>query len=171
MTRPAASPETVAYLGVGSNLGDRRANCKAALARLAAVPGVRLVAVSSWRETAPVGPVAQGPFINGAAAVATSLSPQEMLAACLAVEQALGRRRTVRWGPRSIDLDLLLYGDRVIRETGLTVPHPHLHARRFVLEPLVEIAPQAVHPGYGVTVSELLRRLDSAPAREAGGAP
>ncbi|MBI5137249.1 MAG: 2-amino-4-hydroxy-6-hydroxymethyldihydropteridine diphosphokinase [Nitrospirae bacterium] len=152
----AARPgEVLAFIGIGANQGDRVAQCEAAVARLGATPGVRVLAVSTWRETAPVGPVAQGPFINGAAALATSLAPRALLDVCLDIERAMGRRRTVRWGPRVIDLDILLYGDRVIDEPGLCVPHPEMCARPFVLGPLAELAPDLVHPLTGATMADL----------------
>jgi 2-amino-4-hydroxy-6-hydroxymethyldihydropteridine diphosphokinase len=145
---------TRAYVGVGANLGDREATIRAALA---ALPGV--VALSELRETAPVGVVDQPPFLNGAAALETELSPRELLDALLEVERRLGRERRERWGPRTIDLDLLLHGDDVLDEPGLTVPHPRLHERRFALEPLLDLDPDLVVPGRG-RVIDLLARLD-----------
>jgi 2-amino-4-hydroxy-6-hydroxymethyldihydropteridine diphosphokinase len=145
---------TLAYVGLGANLGDREATIRAAVA---ALPGV--VAVSSLRETDPVGKTDQPEFLNGVAALETALSPRELLDVLLAVERSLGRERRERWGPRTIDLDLLLYGNAVIDEPGLTVPHPRLHERRFTLEPLVELDPELVVPGRG-RVSDLLAELD-----------
>jgi len=143
-----------AYIGLGSNLGDREATVEAALA---ALPGV--IAVSRLRETAPVGVVDQPPFLNGVARLETELSPRELLDTLLAVERSLGRERRERWGPRTIDLDLLLYANEVVDEPGLTVPHPRLHERRFVLEPLAELDSSLVVPGRG-PVGELLSKLD-----------
>jgi 2-amino-4-hydroxy-6-hydroxymethyldihydropteridine diphosphokinase len=145
---------TRAYVGVGANLGDRQATIENAIALL---PGV--VAVSELRETEPVGRVEQPPFLNGAVALETSLSPRELLDTLLAVERALGRERRERWGPRTIDLDLLLYGDVVVAEPGLAVPHPRLHERRFALEPLADLDPELAIPGRG-RVSDLLAELD-----------
>ncbi len=145
---------TRAYVGLGSNLGDREETIRAALA---ALPGV--VAVSELRETDPVGVVDQPAFLNGAAALETRLSPRELLDTLLAVEQQLGRERRERWGPRTIDLDLLLYGAETVSEPGLTVPHPRLHERRFALEPLVELDPELAIPGRG-KVKDLLAELD-----------
>jgi 2-amino-4-hydroxy-6-hydroxymethyldihydropteridine diphosphokinase len=125
-----------AAIGLGSNLGDRRAHLSAAVRRLEAAGEV--VAVSSLYETAPMGGPAQGPFLNAVAVVETALTPRALLDLCLAVEREAGRRRLVRWGPRSLDLDLLLYGTTVVDEPGLRVPHPRLAERRFVLEPLAE---------------------------------
>ena len=148
-----------AYVGVGSNLGDRRAMIESAVERLGDADGVEVVAVSTLRETEPWGPVEQAPFLNGAVAVETQLSPRSLLGVPLEVERSLGRERTgERWGPRTIDLDLLLYGERIVDEPGLRVPHPHLHGRRFALEPLAELAPEAVVPGRG-PVAALLAAL------------
>jgi len=145
---------TLAYVGLGSNLGDREATIRAAVA---ALPGV--VAVSKLRETEPVGVTGQPAFLNGAARLETELSPRELLDALLEVERGLGRERRERWGPRTIDLDLLLYGGETVDEPGLTVPHPSLHERRFVLEPLAELDPELVVPGRG-RVRDLLAELD-----------
>ena len=145
---------TIAYVGLGANLGDRDATIRAAVAEL---PGV--VAISPLRETDPVGVTDQPRFLNGVAALETELAPRELLDVLLAVERRLGRERRERWGPRTIDLDLLLYGDEVIDEDGLTVPHPRLRERRFVLEPLADLAPKLVVPGLG-GVEELLAELD-----------
>jgi 2-amino-4-hydroxy-6-hydroxymethyldihydropteridine diphosphokinase len=152
-----------AYLGLGSNLGDREQTLRQALTALAEVPGVEVVAVSRFRETDPVGYLDQPRFLNAAAAVETSLGPHELLAALLEVERSLGRTRDgERFGPRTIDLDLLVYGDRTVGEPGLQVPHPRLHERRFVLEPLAEVAPGLEIPGRG-SVERLLSELDSDP--------
>lgn len=148
-----------AFVGIGSNLGDREAHLRAALDRLAAEEGVEVVAVSQLRETEPVGPVEQGPFLNGAVQVTTDLLPRELLARLLDVEQRLGRVRGERFGPRTIDLDLLVYGDEIVDEPGLALPHPRLHERRFALEPLAELAPGLVVPGRG-PVSALLAELE-----------
>jgi 2-amino-4-hydroxy-6-hydroxymethyldihydropteridine diphosphokinase len=149
-----------AYVGLGANLGDREATISQALRLLGEADGVDVVAVSSLRETEPWGPVEQPPFLNGAAAVETTRSPRELLELLLAVEHRLGRVRAgERFGPRTIDLDLLLYDDVELDEPGLTLPHPRLHERRFALEPLSELAPDAVVPGRG-RVSELLSAID-----------
>lgn len=146
-------------MGVGANLGDREATIRRALAALGERPGIDLVAVSSLRETEPVGYADQPPFLNGAAALETALAPRELLEALLDVERALGRTREgPRYGPRTIDLDLLVYGELVLDEPGLTLPHPRLHERRFALEPLAELAPDLVVPGRG-PVARLLAEL------------
>jgi 2-amino-4-hydroxy-6-hydroxymethyldihydropteridine diphosphokinase len=149
-----------AYVGLGANLGDREGTLRAALDLLAATPGLEVVAVSSFRETDPVGYLDQPRFVNAAAAVETVLPPRELLARLLSVERDLGRTREgPRFGPRTVDLDLLLYADETIDEPGLTVPHPRLHERRFALEPLAELAPGLVVPGRG-RVESLLAELD-----------
>ena len=134
---------TRAYIGLGANLGDREATIRRAVEVLAADPEIEVAAVSSLRETDPVGYADQPPFLNGAAVLDTELSPRALLDRLLAVERGLGRVRGEgpRYGPRAIDLDLLLYGDRIVDEPGLTVPHPRLAERRFALEPLHELAP------------------------------
>ena len=146
-----------AYVGLGANLGDREATIRRALELLGAEDGIELVAVSRLRETDPVGYADQPPFLNGAAAVDTELAPRELLDRLLAVERELGRTRaeSPRYGPRTIDLDLLLYGDQVVDEPGLTVPHARLAERRFALEPLHELDPGLRLPD-GRTVRDLL---------------
>jgi len=152
---------TRAYVGLGANLGDREAMLRAALEQLAVEPGVEVVAVSSFRDTAPVGIENQPRFLNAAAAVETELSPRDLLDRLLSVEGRLGRTREgPRFGPRTIDLDLLLYGDEVIDEPGLEVPHPRLHERLFALEPLAELDPTLQIPGRG-PVAALAAELQS----------
>jgi 2-amino-4-hydroxy-6-hydroxymethyldihydropteridine diphosphokinase len=150
-----------AYVGLGSNLGDRAAAIGRAVELLGRTPGVRVVAVSELRETDPVGLADQPRFLNGACVLETELGASELLRRLQAVEQVLGRRRegVPRFGPRTIDLDLLLYGQETIREPGLEVPHPRLAERRFVLEPLVELEPQLALPD-GRRLADLLRELE-----------
>jgi 2-amino-4-hydroxy-6-hydroxymethyldihydropteridine diphosphokinase len=150
---------SAAYVGLGANLGDREGAIRAALRLLGAREGIRVVAVSSLRETDPVGVLDQPRFLNGAAEVETDLGPRALLDALLDVERALGRERAERWGPRTIDLDLLAFDDLELDEPGLTLPHPRLHERRFALEPLAELAPALELPGRG-SVESLLARLD-----------
>jgi len=148
---------TRAYVGLGANLGDRERTLREAVDALGAGEGIEVVAVSTLRETEPVGVGQQPRFLNGAAALDTTLESRELLDRLLDVEQRFGRVRVPgEHGPRTLDLDLLLYGDDQIDEPGLTVPHPRLHERRFVLEPLAELAPGLVIPGRG-TVESLLR--------------
>jgi len=151
--------ETTAFVGIGSNLGDREANLRSAIELLSAEDGIEVVAVSEVRETEPVGPVDQGPFLNGVVQVKTALPPVELLERLLSVESRLGRVRTERWGPRTIDLDLLLYGSERVDEPGLTVPHPRLHERRFALEPLLDLDPTLEIPELG-PISTLLAELE-----------
>jgi 2-amino-4-hydroxy-6-hydroxymethyldihydropteridine diphosphokinase len=147
------------YIGLGSNLGDREAFLRRALELLRAEPEIDVTAVSSVRETDPVGLVDQPRFLNAVARIETDLAPRELLDRMLAAERELGRRRDgPRFGPRTIDLDLLLYGDEEVDEPGLVVPHPRLAERRFVLEPLHELHPGLVVPGRG-RVSDLLSAL------------
>ncbi|MBV8079169.1 MAG: 2-amino-4-hydroxy-6-hydroxymethyldihydropteridine diphosphokinase [Actinobacteria bacterium] len=148
---------TRAFVGLGSNLGDREAAIREAASRLDAVR------LSTIRETEPWGNPDQPSFLNAVAELDTGLTPIELLGRMLAVELSLGRMRDgTKWGPRTIDLDLLLYGDRQVDQDGLTVPHPHLHERLFVLEPLAELDPALEVPGKG-PVSALLARLQSTP--------
>ena len=152
---------TRAYVGLGSNLGDREHMIWGAVHMLAFNPDVAVVAVSALRETDPVGYLDQPPFLNAAAALDTDLTPRALLDLLLTVERELGRTRdSPRFGPRTIDLDLLLYGDEIVDEPGLTVPHPRLHERVFALEPLAELDPDLVVPGRG-PVAALLAGLQS----------
>ncbi len=141
-----------AYIGLGSNLGDRRAALEAALARLCPVR------VSGIVETEPWGRPGQPHFLNAVAEIETDLEPQALLERLLEVEREQGRVRAERWGPRTLDLDLLIYGDRIVRSGTLDVPHPRLAERRFVLEGLAELCPDRLVPGLGRTVRELLER-------------
>lgn len=149
-----------AYIAVGSNLGDRRAYLEAGLRAVAAFPNTRLGAVSHAYETRPLGPVAQPDFLNAVFAIDTSLAPQPLLAALLAAEEKHQRQRRIHWGPRTLDLDLLLYGERVVKSATLTLPHPHMHERGFVLIPLCEIAPRLKHPVTGRSFAEYRAALN-----------
>jgi 2-amino-4-hydroxy-6-hydroxymethyldihydropteridine diphosphokinase len=150
-----------AYIGLGANLGNRTDTIRHALELLDEQEGIEVVAVSTLRETDPVGYLDQPMFLNGAAELETELQPRELLDRLLAVETALGRQRTgPRYGPRTIDLDLLVYGDEEVAEPGLAVPHPRLAERRFALEPLAELDPELRVPGQG-RVLDLLAGLQS----------
>jgi 2-amino-4-hydroxy-6-hydroxymethyldihydropteridine diphosphokinase len=152
-----------AYVGLGANLGDRAATLTRAIDLLADRPAIDVVGVSSFRETDPVGYLDQPRFLNAAVAVETSLAPAALLATLLEVERELGRvREGPRYGPRTVDLDLLLMDDLVLDEPGLELPHPRLHERVFALEPLAELDPELVVPGRG-PVRQLLLALQSAP--------
>jgi 2-amino-4-hydroxy-6-hydroxymethyldihydropteridine diphosphokinase len=148
---------TIAYVALGANLGDRAANIAKALDRLRTDPRIEVRKVSSLLENPAVGGPPDSPaFLNAAAEVATRLSPRQLLDKLLEIERDLGRERLRKWDPRTIDLDLLLYGDKVIDEPELTIPHPRMHQRQFVLAPLAQIAPNAVHPTSKGTFAELL---------------
>jgi 2-amino-4-hydroxy-6-hydroxymethyldihydropteridine diphosphokinase len=142
-----------ALIALGSNVGDREGHLRFAVERLGGLG--RVTGVSSWHETAPVGYLEQGLFLNGAVALETELGPEELMGALLGIEAERGRERRVANGPRTLDLDLLMYADRVMDVPGLTLPHPRMHERGFVLGPLAEVAPEAVHPVLGRSVQEL----------------
>jgi 2-amino-4-hydroxy-6-hydroxymethyldihydropteridine diphosphokinase len=148
---------TIAYIGIGSNMGDRTANCMKAVEFLAAAG--RIVGVSSLYFTEPVGFEDQEDFINAVAALETSCTPTELLVICQSIEEKLERRRTMHWGPRIIDLDILLCGDVVLNRPDLVIPHPLMAERKFVLAPLVEIAPEVMHPLLHKTTAQLLGEL------------
>jgi 2-amino-4-hydroxy-6-hydroxymethyldihydropteridine diphosphokinase len=153
---------TRAYVGLGANLGPREVTILRAVDLLGATPGIEVLELSQLRETDPVGVTDQPAFLNGAVGVDTTLSPRQLLDELLRIERELGRVRDgERWGPRTIDLDLLVYGDHRVDEPGLTVPHPRLADRPFALEPLAELDPALEIPGRG-RVADLLRGLQSA---------
>jgi 2-amino-4-hydroxy-6-hydroxymethyldihydropteridine diphosphokinase len=149
---------TTVYIGLGSNMGNKIEACRKALVLLARAG--RITAVSSFYATEPIGYPDQEEFINAVVELETELSPMALLASCHVIEDELGRRRLMHWGPRTVDLDILLYGSQVIENSELSVPHPLMAVRRFVLVPLCEIAPQAVHPVLHKTAEQLLRKLE-----------
>ena len=150
-----------AYIGLGSNIGDSMATLRSSLDHVTSLGGVSLISISGAWETTPVGPVQQNNYLNAAIALHTSLAARDLLDELLEIERLHGRERLLRWGPRSLDLDILLYGTRQIEEPGLNIPHPWLSRRLFVLEPLLEIAPDLVHPVEGRKLSACLDHLRS----------
>ena len=162
--QPPSAERTRAFVALGSNLGDRAAQLVGARAALDASETTRVVAASRIWETDPVGPSGQGPYLNAVVALDARMEPRALLERLLEIEREAGRDRgaePVRWGPRVLDLDLLLFGALRLEEPGLTIPHPRLHERSFVLEPLCEIAADLVHPSTGLRMDEHLRRCRS----------
>ena len=150
----------VVYIGFGSNIGDRLAHIQNAIQTLSKTEGVTLQKISSVYKTDPVGYEAQAEFLNGVATIQTSLSSLSLLHTLKNIETAIGRKHRIRWGPREIDLDILIYGDLCLQTEKLVVPHPEMHLRHFVLVPLAEIAPDLVHPVFQESIQTLLDRLD-----------
>lgn len=148
------------YIALGSNLGKRLATLERATRQLVEGGNFILVDKSPYYETDPIGPQDQPPFINSVLQLQTDLPPRELLQRLQDIERRLGRQRGVQWGPRTIDLDILLYDDIIVKEETLEIPHPRMHRRRFVLEPLCDIAPEVIHPLLGKTAIELLKGLD-----------
>jgi 2-amino-4-hydroxy-6-hydroxymethyldihydropteridine diphosphokinase len=147
------------FLGLGSNLGDRNGNLNDAIAALVSCDSINVTAQSSILETEPVGNENQGKFLNAVIEIETTLSPKQLMQTCLEIEMQQGRVRDEKWGPRTIDIDILFFADQLIQEDGLEVPHPEAQNRSFVLIPLVEIAPMMVHPTLGVTAKAMLHAL------------
>ena len=150
----------IAYIAIGSNLGDRVANVKKAVLRAADEVKATLVFMSSFYETEPWGIKEQPDFVNAVMGVETELPPKALLAHLKSVEAGMGRENAERWGPRTVDLDIIFYGGLVMDEDGLTIPHPAAHERAFVMVPLAEIAPDFVHPIIGKSVSDIAKSLD-----------
>jgi len=145
------------FISIGSNLGDKIGNCKTAIEEIAAF--AKIVKVSSYYETEPVGKEDQPNFINCAAEICTDLSPHDLLTKLNKVEDKLGRVRLEKWGPRTIDLDIIFYSDQIINDSNLEIPHPRAHLRGFVLEPICEIDPEFIHPEYNLSTYELLKEI------------
>jgi 2-amino-4-hydroxy-6-hydroxymethyldihydropteridine diphosphokinase len=150
-----------AFIGIGSNLGDRRKNCAEAVEKLKELRGCEFIRCSRWYLTSPVGVEDQDWFVNGVACLGAEVSARELLGRLLSIEAGMGRVRTEKWGPRIIDLDLLLYGTDIVNESDLKIPHPYMHLRRFVLAPLAEVGPEVIHPVLGKTVSQMLQELQA----------
>jgi 2-amino-4-hydroxy-6-hydroxymethyldihydropteridine diphosphokinase len=167
----------IAFIGIGSNLNEPADRCREAVLRLQQAAGIRVLRCSSLYRTEPVGSTAQPWFINAVVEVRTTLSPRDLLTSLQTIEREMGRREGPRWGPRVIDLDILLYGQEAIRQEDLVIPHREMHRRRFVLAPLCELASYVIHPAFGVSARGLLDRLtdpsrvalyDGTPACEEG---
>lgn len=149
-----------AYLSIGSNIGDREGYLDFAIDRLNAMPDTKVTAVADYIETKPYGEVEQDDFLNGALEIETLKSPEELLLAVMAVEKEAGRERTIHWGPRTLDIDILFYDDIVLREENLIIPHVEISKREFVLKPLSTIAPYYIHPVYHKLIIDLLEELE-----------
>ncbi len=148
-----------AFIGIGSNLGEKERNIRRAVDEIAVMPFTKLITVSSLYDSEPVGEVEQGNFVNAVALVETDLQARRLLWNLMLIEQRMGRVRTVRWGPRTIDLDIVIYGKNIVEEDGLVIPHPELEKRAFVLIPLLEIEPDLVHPRTKEPIRKLLKKV------------
>jgi 2-amino-4-hydroxy-6-hydroxymethyldihydropteridine diphosphokinase len=149
----------IAYIGIGANIGSPAAQCREAIRKLDETAGIHVLQTSSFYRTEPVGEVDQDWFVNAVSEIRATVTPRDLLNRLKDIERLMGRKEGPRWGPRVIDMDILLYGQRIIDENGLKVPHPELHKRRFVLEPLCEIASYVIHPVYNISARGLLSRL------------
>jgi len=152
-----ANTSMICYLGLGSNIGDRKSYLDGAISALKKETDITLARISSFYDTAPVGNVNQGRFLNAVIEIETRLKPEKLLDIIMDIENELGRVRTERWGPRTIDIDILTFGDLVYETERLSIPHPLMHERMFVLKPLAELAPAFRHPVFGATAAEMLK--------------
>ncbi len=153
------SPSSFVYLGIGSNIGNRKQNCHEAIRLLSENPFISVLKISSLYETEPVGLESQSSFINCVIGIETTLDPRRLLDVCRGIEESLGRERVGQWGPRTIDIDILLYNNKVINDIDLKIPHPLMHKRGFVLIPLAEIAPDVFHPVLKKKIKVLMKGL------------
>ncbi|MFH1243515.1 MAG: 2-amino-4-hydroxy-6-hydroxymethyldihydropteridine diphosphokinase [Pseudomonadota bacterium] len=148
-----------AFIGIGSNLGDKLANCIKAIELIRGVTGCSLIAGSDFYRTEPVGVERQNWYVNAVISLSAGMSAQDLLSSLMGIEERMGRVRTRKWAPRTIDLDILLFGQDIMNDEDLEIPHPFMHLRRFVLVPMVQLAPDLIHPVLGKTMSELLENL------------
>jgi len=153
----------IAYIGIGSNLGDKSFHCRYSIDQIDTLPGCHVIARSTLFKTEPEGVTGQPWYVNGIAQIAAMKSPFELLQGLMNIESAMGRARRKRWEARIIDLDILLFGQKIITSHDLIIPHPLMHKRRFVLEPLAQLAPHLVHPVFKVTIQKLLHKLPIPP--------
>lgn len=161
MSEGPSSVVKTAYIGIGSNVGDKLNNCRKAIDLINTIDGCTVTDRSRFYRTEPVGVISQDWYVNGAIRIETALSPYQLLRSLLSIESDMGRIRRRKWEPRVIDLDILLYENEVIEEEALTIPHPLMHARRFVLTPMVQLNPGLVHPVFGRTLSALMNDLSA----------
>ena len=159
MIESSSTTVKISYIGIGSNIGDKLSNCLKAIELIRGIPGCRIIAQSDFYRTEPVGVEGQEWYLNGVISLSTSISARELLQSLLDIETGMGRKRKGKWDPRIIDLDILLFGDDAINEEGLIIPHPRMHVRRFVMEPLVRLAPDLIHPVLGKSMAGLLAGL------------
>lgn len=148
-----------AYIGIGSNQGDARGNCLITLDRMEEIPGCKVTGLSDFYLTEPQGVKGQEWYVNGVVAMSVGISAQALMKSLLDIEAGMGRMRKERWGPRIIDLDILLFGQEIMKEENIKIPHPRMHERRFVIAPMVDLAPNLVHPSFGKTMAELLQSI------------
>lgn len=159
MNESSSTIVKISYIGIGSNIGDKLFNCLKAIELIKRIPGCRIMAQSDFYRTEPVGVEGQEWYLNGVISLSISISARELLQSFLDIETCMGRKRKGKWDPRIIDLDILLFGDDIINEEDLIIPHPRMYERRFVLEPLARLAPDLIHPLLGKSMAGLLAGL------------